>query len=334
MYTLGIETSCDETAVSVTDGKDVLSSVVTSSIHLHSKFGGVVPEIASRFHLEYINQVLREALEKAGIGLSDINLIAVTKGPGLIGSLLVGISMAKALSYSLSVPIIGVNHIIAHLYANILAHENIEFPLVGLAVSGGHTSIIFMSDIDRWRLLGQTQDDAAGEAFDKVAKILELGYPGGPVIEKRARFGDPNKIKFPRSVLKKGSLDFSFSGIKTSVLYYVRDHIIGSPSEDDIGDICAGFQEAVCDMITQKALLACRKKRVRTLVAGGGVTANTRLRAMLSEKCDDWGIDLYYPPMGLCLDNAAMIAGLGEALFRRHGPSGLDFAPFSNFMLQ
>ncbi len=334
MVTLGIETSCDETSVSVTDGKKVLSNIVTSSVHLHSKYGGVVPEIASRFHLEYINPVLKEALKAAGIGLGDVELIAVTEGPGLIGSLLIGVSMTKALGFSLSVPIVGVNHLIAHIYANVISYDTIGFPIIGLIVSGGHTAIILMEDIDRWGLLGQTQDDAAGEAFDKVAKILNLGYPGGPVIERSAGGGDPNSIKFPRSFFKRDSLDFSFSGIKTAVLYHVRGLKAYSLKLTAINDICASFQQAVCDMLIEKALLACRKKRIRSLAIGGGVSANNILRTKLSEEAQRWGITVYFPPMELCLDNAAMVGGLGEALYKKHGPSGLDLMPSANFTLQ
>ncbi|NQT07072.1 MAG: tRNA (adenosine(37)-N6)-threonylcarbamoyltransferase complex transferase subunit TsaD [Candidatus Omnitrophica bacterium] len=333
MITLGIETSCDETAVAITDASMVLSNIVTSSVHLHSAFGGVVPEIASRFHLEYINAVLKESLETASVTLNDIELIAVTQGPGLIGSLLIGASFAKALSFSLSIPIIGVNHIAAHLYAVMIHYEKLDLPVIGLVVSGGHTSIIEMADIDRYRLLGQTQDDAAGEAFDKVAKILGLGYPGGPVIEKRARSGDPSRIRFPRSSLKKGSFDFSFSGIKTSVLYYVRDLAEGL-QEDVINAICASFQEAVCDMITQNTLSACRKRRIQKLIVGGGVSANMALRNMLTESAKNWNIEVSFPPKGLSLDNAAMVAGLGEVLYKKRGPSRLDLIPSSSLSLQ
>lgn len=315
MLTLGIETSCDETAAAVTDGKKILSNIVTSSVHLHSKYGGVVPEIASRFHLEYINSVVKESLKKAGAGLNDIKLIAVTQEPGLIGSLLVGLSMARSLSYALSVPLVYVNHIIAHLYANIMQHNEIRFPVIGLAVSGGHTAIILMHSINRYRILGQTQDDAAGEAFDKVAKILGLGYPGGPIIERYAGLGDPKAIRFPRSRLKNGSFDFSFSGIKTAVLYYVARLKNEDEKRRALNDICAGFQEAVCDMIAEKAILACRKNGVDTLIVGGGVIANNRLRAYLSEEAAKWSIDVYFPSTELSLDNAAMVAGLGEALF-------------------
>jgi N6-L-threonylcarbamoyladenine synthase len=318
MYTLGIETSCDETSVSVTKGRDILSNKVTSSIHLHSKFGGVVPEIASRFHLEYITPVLKEALSESGVGLGDIGLIAVTKEPGLVGSLLVGISMARALGYALSVPVVEVNHVIAHIYANVMHYKEVEFPLIGLVVSGGHTSIIQMDGINQWSPIGETVDDAAGEAFDKVAKILGLGYPGGPVIEKRAALGDPKKIRFPRSSFKKETYDFSFSGIKTAVLYYVRK-LKESPIKDEtINDISAGFQDAVCDMVAKRALVAARDKGAKTIVAGGGVVANKALRARLEREAVGTGINIYFPPMQLCLDNAAMVGGLGEALYNEN----------------
>jgi len=337
MLTLGIETSCDETAVSVTRGKDILSNVVSSSVHLHSKYGGVVPEIASRFHLEYITPALKEALIDARVGLDDIELVAVTKEPGLIGSLLVGISMARAVAYSLSIPLVEVNHIIAHIYANLMHNGRLEFPFMGLVVSGGHTQIIWMEDLDKFRVLGETQDDAVGEAFDKVAKILGLGYPGGPIIEKRAINGDPEKIRFPRSFLKEGSLDFSYSGIKTAVLYYVqkqlghKSQVTSHKSEDTrhktggggldskmIDDICAGFQEAAFDMIVDTAVSACRKKKAGALVVGGGVSANKRLREKLTGEAQKWGITVHFPSMDLCLDNAAMIAGLGEALYKKN----------------
>jgi len=317
MYTLGIETSCDETSASVTSGRKILSNIVTSSVHLHSKYGGVVPEIASRFHLEYINPVVREAVSEAGIKLKDIGLIAVTKSPGLAGSLLVGISMAKALSFALYVPLVEVDHLSAHLYANIMHYDDITFPVMGLVISGGHTSVIWMDDLERHRPLAETQDDAAGEAFDKVAKILGLGYPGGPVIEARAKLGDAGKIKFPSSSFKAKTLDFSFSGIKTAVMYYVKNLPEGGLTDKAVNDISAGFQETVCNMVTKNTIEACRKKRARGLIVGGGVSANTRLRERLKEEADKWGIKTYFPPMRLCVDNAAMIGGLGEALFSK-----------------
>ncbi|MEE8359317.1 MAG: tRNA (adenosine(37)-N6)-threonylcarbamoyltransferase complex transferase subunit TsaD [Candidatus Omnitrophota bacterium] len=317
MYTLGIETSCDETSVSITDGRKILSNVVTSSVHLHSEFGGVVPEIASRFHLEYITPIIRESLKEAGLSLDRIELIAVTKEPGLIGSLLVGISMARALSFSLSIPLIEVNHIIAHIYANLMHYDGLDFPLMGLIVSGGHTLIIWMDDIDKWKVIGQTQDDAAGEAYDKVAKILGLGYPGGPIIEKRAALGNKFKIRFPRSKIKRGVFDYSFSGIKTAVLYYIQKRGGAKLPDEMINAICAGFQDAVCDMLIEKVMLAARKNRADKIVVGGGVSANMALRDRISAESKKWGIDIYFPPMKLCLDNAAMVGGLGEALYRK-----------------
>ncbi|MFH1752900.1 MAG: tRNA (adenosine(37)-N6)-threonylcarbamoyltransferase complex transferase subunit TsaD [Candidatus Omnitrophota bacterium] len=317
MITLGIETSCDETSVSVTDGRKILSNVVTSSVHLHSEFGGVVPEIASRFHLEYITPVMKESLKEAGLSLDKVELIAVTKEPGLIGSLLVGISMAKALGYSLSVPVVEVNHIIAHIYANLMHYSGIDFPLMGLIVSGGHTLIIWMDDIDKWKVIGETQDDAVGEAYDKVAKMLGLGYPGGPVIEKRAALGDPRAVRFPRSHLRYGVFDYSFSGIKTAVLYYLQKHGSTKPTDEMINDICAGFQDAVCDMLIEKVVLAAAKKRADALVVGGGVSANMALRDRLERESKRRGIKTYFPPIKLCLDNAAMVGGLGEALYKK-----------------
>lgn len=310
MYTLGIETSCDETGVAVVNKGKVLSNVVSSSVHLHSKYGGVVPEIASRYHLEYINSAIKDALKKADITLKDLELIAVTKSPGLTGSLLVGISIAKALSFALSIPLKEVNHITAHLYANFMCHEGLKFPLGGLVVSGGHTSIVSMKGIDKYEVVGQTQDDAAGEAFDKAAKILNLGYPGGPIIEKRAMHGNSERIKFPRSVLRRGKYDFSFSGIKTAVLYYVRK--LENIDQQQIDDICASFQEAVCDMITEKTIAYLRAKRLKTLIMGGGVVANLHLRETLKREAEKHGIRVYYPPMKLCLDNGAMVAALAE----------------------
>jgi len=276
-----------------------------------------VPEIASRFHLEYINPVLKEALKTARVKIKDIELIAVTKEPGLVGSLLTGISMARALEFALSVPLIEVNHIIAHIYANLLSSKDVSFPLVGLVVSGGHTSLIWMEDIDKYTIMGRTQDDAAGEAFDKVAKILRLGYPGGPIIEERARSGDPAKIRFPRSSLKKGALDFSFSGIKTAVLYHVKKLNTQTLDDQTINDICVAFQDAVCDMITEKAILACVKRGSRSLVVGGGVSANKALRNHLTNKANELNIDVKVPPIKLCIDNAAMVGGLGEALYKK-----------------
>ncbi len=323
MLTLGIETSCDETSVSVTSGRSVLSNVVSSSVHLHKRFGGVVPEIASRLHVEYIVEAVRAALCRAGKELKDIKLVAVTNGPGLVGALLTGISMAKALSYSLSVPLIGVNHILAHMNSAFLNEDDLPvFPFIGLVISGGHTALFYCEGVDRQKLLGQTQDDAVGEAYDKVAKILGLGYPGGPVIEKTARLSKKkNKIPFPKSFMGKDSLDFSFSGIKTAVLYYVRDIEHGDAPKglgrDTVRDICYAFQESVLDVLVEKAFLAARIKDLKRIVIGGGVAANGRLREKFFDAARLSGnVKVYFPKFEYSMDNAAMVGTLGEELYK------------------
>ena len=337
MLTLGIETSCDETSVSVTDKRRVLSNIVSSSVRLHKKYGGVVPEIASRFHVEYILEVLPKALKDAGVGLKDIKLIAVTNGPGLVGALLVGISLAKSLSYSLSVPLVGVNHVLAHLYSSFLSEDSTPVsPFIGLVVSGGHTALFYCKDSYEQRLLGQTQDDAVGEAYDKVAKILKLGYPGGPVIEKRALLSKGrNRIKFTKAFLGKDSLDFSFSGIKTAVLYYVRDREAKGPgargqgpgavlSAPEINDICSAFQEVALDTLVEKTFLAAEIHKVKSIVVGGGVAANSRLREKFVELAKfSAGIKVYFPKREYCMDNAAMVGVLGEELYKKGKRSDL-----------
>ncbi len=316
MITLGIETSCDETGVSVTSAGGVLSNVVTSSVHLHKKYGGVVPEIASRYHLEYMIEVFSKALESSGKSLKDVDLVAVTNGPGLVGALLIGISMAKSVSYALGVPLVGVNHILAHLYSSFLTEEDISFPFIGMVVSGGHTALFYCRDVDDQEMLGQTQDDAVGEAYDKVAKILGLGYPGGPIIEKRAYAGaEDNKITFPRSYLGKDSLDFSYSGLKTAVLYYAQK--AKGSDRRTINDICRAFQEAALDVLVYKACLACNMRGVKKIVVGGGVAANSSLRSKLRNAAKESGIKVYFPEMRYCMDNAAMIGVLGEALYKK-----------------
>lgn len=329
MLTLGIETSCDETSVSVTDGKNVLSNIVTSSVHLHKKYGGVVPEIASRYHVEYIIEVLSKALKESGKKLDDMKLVSVTNGPGLVGALLAGISLAKSVSYGMKLPIIGVNHILAHLYSSFLNKEDKpRFPFVGLVVSGGHTALFYCEDVDKYKLLGQTQDDAVGEAFDKVAKLLGLGYPGGPIIEKTARGAKRlNKINFPKSYLGKDSLDFSFSGVKTAVLYYVR----GKGLEDElVADICYAFQEAALDALVEKAILAANIIGSSRIVVGGGVAANNRLREKMAAACEFSSMNLHFPELEYCLDNAAMVGTLGEELYKRGHRSNLYLSAESN----
>ena len=335
MFILGIETSCDETAVAVTKDNKILADSISSSVHLHKDFGGVIPEIASRYHVEYINYVLEDTLDKAGIGLDKIDLIAVTTKPGLVGALLVGISMAKALSLSYGIPLTGVDHLLAHLYAVFMSGERVTFPFIGLVVSGGHTNLFFVNDVDRYKLLGQTLDDAAGEAFDKVAKLLNLGYPGGPIIQKRAMSGKIDKTLFPRDCLNE-TLNFSFSGIKTSVLYYIRDRLkeknllksekskaghiskfVAKLGDREIDNITASFQDAMTEILTEKAMVACRQEGVHRLVLGGGVSANNQFRKKICRRAIENGIKLLLPPKKLCLDNAAMVAGLGGALYKK-----------------
>ena len=327
MITLGIETSCDETGAAIIDNSKCLSNVVTSSVHLHSKYGGVIPEIASRYHVEYINEVVRESLDKAQKTLEDIELISVTYGPGLCGALLTGISYAKALGYGLSKPVLGVNHLNAHLYSNFLDREGQAkpcFPFIGLIISGGHTSIVLCNEVDNFEILGQTQDDAVGEAFDKVAKILGLGYPGGPIIEKKAKeFSGLDSIDFPRSYLSKDSLDFSFSGIKTSVLYYCKEKKI---TDDLVYNVAYSFQEAVFDVIVRKVVLACKQKGVNTICVGGGVSANKRFHEKLLKICDFLAIKIFIPEFKFCLDNGAMIAALGEILYDKGHRSDVYFS--------
>lgn len=333
MLILGIETSCDETSIAVvSDGRDILSNVTASSLHLHKRYGGVVPEIACRHHTELINIVLRKALQKAKVSLRDIDAVSVTEGPGLVGALLIGISMAKALSYSLKVPLIGVNHLHAHLYSAMMNAGPPELPAAGLVVSGGHTCLVYIERVDKIELLGQTRDDACGEAFDKVAKIMKLGFPGGPIIEKKAHAGDPGRIKFPRTSLEKDTLDFSFSGIKTAVLYYVRD-LEKEGSRIPAADICAGFQEAMVEMLLGKTEPACRKKGVKTLLVGGGVSANALLRSRLKLMGESLGMEVFFPPKGMSMDNAAMVAGLGYHFYKNGKFSGyrLTAEPNLNF---
>ncbi len=334
MITLGIETSCDETSVAVLkDGKTILSNVIFSSLKEHEKFGGVVPEIASRAHLETILISLDSSLKKSGIALKKIDLIAFTQGPGLMGSLLVGASAAKALSLALNKPIIGVDHVIAHIYAGAMINKRLKFPFLGLAASGGHTMIIRMDSPSRVKILGKTLDDAAGEAFDKVAKILGLRYPGGPEIDRLAKNQDPNQISFSRPFLSKDSLDFSFSGIKTAVFYKVDDlKNKKKPITLKIQkQIAAGFQESVCDVLVEKTIRAAIQEKLRSVVVGGGVSANSRLREKFQKRAKEEGLEVIFPSLTLCQDNAGMIAGLGNALYKEGQRGDLDLLSYSDF---
>ena len=325
---LGIETSCDETAAAlVMGGYDVVSSAVSTQIDLHAQYGGVVPEIASRAHLDLLNPMIARTIVEAGVSEERIDAVACTVGPGLIGALLVGVSAAKALALTWDVPFIGVNHMEAHLYAAFLEDPTLEFPMVVLLVSGGHTMLIEMQDHGQYRLLGQTVDDAAGEAFDKVARFLGLEYPGGPAIDREAAFGDPEAINFPRAMLNDG-LDFSFSGLKTSVMNYVRKNPDVSAS-----DVSASFQAAVVDVLVTKARRAAEQVGARGLVLGGGVAANSLLRERFLTVCTDAGIHGFLPSRAMCTDNAAMIAAAGWHRLRSDGPTALDAGAYPNLRL-
>jgi N6-L-threonylcarbamoyladenine synthase len=326
MLILGIETSCDETAVAlVEDGKRILISLVSTQVDLHREFGGVVPEIASRAHLKVLAPLLEKALRKTGVGKGAISAVAYTIGPGLIGSLLVGVSLAKALAYSWSVPAVGVNHLKAHLYGPILAGKDFEFPLVGLIVSGGHTLLVSARSWDEAGIVGSTRDDAAGEAFDKVAALLGLGFPGGPAVERATRKGDPARFQLPQGMLHSGDLDFSFSGVKTAVRYLV-ERIQEAGEEVPAADIAAGFQKAVVDVLVAKLSVAAAAASARTIVIGGGVARNRELRHRVLEEGAFGSARLLIPPPDLCSDNAAMIAGLAGRLLKRGGEikPGLD----------
>lgn len=312
---LGVESSCDETGVAIVrDEKKILANVVASSLKLHRLHGGIIPEIASRMQLESIAGIFTQALKIAKLEPEQIDLVAVTTHPGLPGSLMVGIAFAKALALALGKPILGVNHVHSHVYANLLCYSNIEFPVVALVVSGGHTSLFYIKDFSKIQVLGQTRDDACGEAFDKVAKIMGLGYPGGPLIEKIAKGGNKHKIRFACSGMNS-ELDFSFSGIKTAVLYYLKDK---KPSIKLKQDLAASFQESVINVLVKKSLLACKRKNVTSLLIGGGVVVNSCLRQKFVTSAKAAGINCFFPDINLCMDNAAMIAGLGGCLYKRN----------------
>ena len=380
MLILGIESSCDDMAAAVVkDGRFILSSIVSTQDVIHHKYGGIVPELASRRHLETIIPVVKEALEQAGVTLDDIDAIGVTQGPGLVGSILIGLSFAKAVAYVKDIPFVGVNHIQAHPMAvfledrvkgqgsrvkgkaenekvgsyedkNFLSSQSPcplplapAFPFIALVVSGGHTTLFKFRDFCDCEILGQTRDDAAGEAFDKVAKLLGLGYPGGVVIDRLAKTGDPSKIEFTRPYISKDSLDFSFSGIKTAALHWVKGHgsrVRGQgenklascplPLAPVLNDLAAGFQEAVVDVLTDKAVSACRANNVRDLVVSGGVACNSRLREKLMAKARDNGIRPFLPDAGLCSDNGAMIAATAYHLLKKGARGGLDMNAMPN----
>ncbi len=308
---LGIETSCDETSVAIVkSGDKILSNIIASQMDVHQEYGGVVPEIASREHMKNILITCEEALKKADINLRDIDAIAIANGPGLKGSLLVGLSFAKAMAFALGKSLIGVNHLDGHIYANFLVHKNIKTPFISLIVSGGHTSLILVKAIGKHEIIGTTRDDAAGEVFDKIAKYLNLGYPGGPIIEEIALKGTKNAISFPRPLTKTPNLDFSFSGLKTAVIYFVNEKI--KIKEDlNIADICASFQQAVIETLVIKTLYAAEKYNIKNIVVGGGVAANKSLKKAMLKAGNKVNKKVYFPSKELCTDNAAMIAVVG-----------------------
>lgn len=321
---LGVETSCDETSAAVLmNGTDLRSHVISSQITTHQKYGGVVPEIASREHSLHLQPVVQQALDEAKLGFSDLSAIAVTYGPGLVGSLLVGVSGAKAMAYAAGIPLIGINHLEGHIYANFLHHQDLEFPLLALLVSGGHTHLILFEAHGRYKVLGHTRDDAAGEALDKVARTLGLGYPGGPEIQRVAQEGDASAFKFPRAMLEPDSLDFSFSGMKSSVLNTLNSARMRGETLS-VPDIAASFQQAVVDVLVRKALLAIERTDVKTFVLAGGVAANSLLRETLEKVLSEQNVRMVCPPPIYCTDNGAMIAVAGYY----HYLVG-DFAPWT-----
>jgi len=323
MLTLGFETSCDETSAAVVgDGNKILSNVILSQL-VHRGFGGVVPELASREHLKAIIPVYEDALKQAGVRLDDIGLIAVTFGPGLVGALLVGLNFARGLAFGKNIPYVAVNHLEGHIAANFLAHQNLPSKHLTLIISGGHTSLVLVDGFGNYKALGQTKDDAVGEAYDKVAKILGLGYPGGAEIDRIAKTGDRKYFKFPRGVIREESYDFSYSGLKTAVALHIRS-LPPNELEKHRADIAASFQEAAIEVLVHKTIRAVDEFGTKTVTLSGGVASNTRLKELMGEKLELLGVKFYFPPPELCTDNAAMIAAAGYRRFLTEGPSKMD----------
>ncbi len=333
VYILAIESSCDETAAAVVkNGREVLSNVISSQIDLHTLYGGVVPEIASRKHVENINPVIREALAEAKMTLDDIDAIGVTYGPGLVGALLVGVSAAKAISYAKNIPLIGVHHIEGHISANYIDHKELEPPYLGMVVSGGHTHLVMVEDYGKYKILGRTRDDAAGEAFDKVARAIGLGYPGGPKIDKLAKEGDPCAISFPKARIADAPLDFSFSGVKSAVLNYLNGAVM-KHQEINRADVAASFQKTVVDTIVEHSLTAAKMYHMDKVALAGGVASNSALRKAMKEACEKAGINFYYPSPILCTDNAAMIGCAAYYEYLAGARAGLDLNAVPNLKI-
>lgn len=330
---LAIESSCDETSAAVVrNGREVLSNVIATQIDTHKKFGGVVPEVASRMHIESIDVVVKEALEEAKVTLDDIDAIGVTYGPGLVGALLVGLQYAKGLAYAAKKPLIGVNHIEGHICANYIQHKDLKPPFVSLVVSGGHTFIVHVKDYDKFEVLGQTRDDAAGEAYDKVARAIGLGYPGGPKIDKLAKEGNPLALKFPRANFHEETLDFSFSGLKSAVLNYLNKAKM-KDEEVNRADVAASFQHAVVEVLKDNVFLTCKKKNLNKIAVAGGVASNSALRKALIEEGDKKGIKILFPEPVLCTDNAAMIGSAAYFELLNNKESKLDLNAKPNLKL-
>lgn len=331
MLILGIETSCDETAVAILNDNEILVNLVSSQL-LHQQFGGVVPEFASREHMRLLDQMVKEAFVQTGLQPENLDGIAVTRGPGLMGALLVGLSFAKGLAYSLRKPLLGVNHIEGHIMANFLTCPDLKFPFLCLLVSGGHTQIIQVNDFGNYQILGRSVDDAAGEAFDKAARILELPYPGGPQIDQMARRGNLNFYQFPRAKVRSEQYDFSFSGLKTAMLYLVRQR--GQKwAQENLADLCAAYQEAIVDVLKINTFTAVENLHANKLVLAGGVAANSRLRQVFQEQADYYQIELIIPSLKYCTDNAAMIARTGQEMLSRNQISPFSISAVPNLTL-
>ncbi len=333
IITLAIETSCDETSCAVVkNGREVLSNIISSQVDIHRKYGGVVPEVASRKHIENINLIIQQALDEANVTFNDIDIVGVTRGPGLVGALLVGISSAKAIAYALDKPLVGVNHIEGHICANYIEHKDLEPPFTCLVVSGGHTYLVYVKDYTEYEMVGRTRDDAAGEAFDKVARTLGLSYPGGPEIDRLSKIGNPNAIQFPRVYLENNSYDFSFSGLKTAVLNYLN--LARQKGEEiRVEDVAASFQQAVIEVLVDKSIRLAKERKTDKIVLAGGVAANQGLRELLIKRGQEENIRILYPSIKLCTDNAAMIGSAAYFNFINNKVSDLDLSVAPNLEL-